>query len=261
MMKKWLSVGIAAGSLLTVTAYAMPIEMNLLGGGLSVLDSLFLIGVGLTLIGIFLLCIAFLKPQKVKVPYEETEDDAFLNSLIEDAVSQTVAEEEPEDSEAEPEEDEAIDAIQEESVAEEPEEVPADAKSQDDETDEDPTEEETAVEEDDTVIEEESEPEDTPEEKNFPTLTLTGLNNGEFKVFPLKECVTLGRRPDNDLIFSDTTVSGVHCEITVEDGTVYLCDKNSTNGTYLNGIKIAEKTAIKKGDVMVLGQLELKISL
>lgn len=261
MMKKWLSVGIAAGSLLTATAYAMPIEMNLLGGGLSVLDSLFLIGVGLTLIGIFLLCIAFLKPQKVKAPYEETEDDAFLNSLIEDAVSQTAAEEEPEDSEAEPEEDEAIDAIQEEFVAEEPAEVPADVQPQDDETDEDPTEEETAVEEDDTVIEEESEQEDTPEEKNFPTLTLTGLNNGEFKVFPLKECVTLGRRPDNDLIFSDTTVSGAHCEITVEDGTVYLCDKNSTNGTYLNGIKIAEKTAIKKGDVMVLGQLELKISL
>lgn len=260
MMKKWLSVGIAASSLLPATAYAMPIEMNLLGGGISVLDSLFLIGVGLTLIGIFLLCIAFLKPQKVKAPYEETEDDAFLNSLIEDAVSQTAAEEESEDSEAEPEENEA-EAIQEEPVAEEPTEVPADVKLQEDETDEAPTEEETVVEEENTVIVEEPEPEDTPEGKNFPTLTLTGLNNGEFKVFPLKECVTLGRRPDNDLIFSDTTVSGAHCEITVEDGTVYLCDKNSTNGTYLNGIKLAEKTEIKKGDVMVLGQLELKISL
>ena len=73
--------------------------------------------------------------------------------------------------------------------------------------------------------------------------------------------VTLGRRPENDLIFTDTTVSGLHCEITVEEDTVYLTDKNSTNGTYLNGEKITEKTQIQKGDIMVLGQVELKISI
>lgn len=238
MMKKWVLAFLAAVSQFTVTAFAMPVELNLLGGGLSVLDSLLLIGVGIALIGILLLCIAFLKPQKNQ---EEPEnEDGFLEQLIEETAIKTV--EESLDEEELPEEEEEETLPEEESIAEEvPEETPA----------EEPVEE--MVEE--PIVEE---PE---EEKVYPTLTLTGINNGEFKILPLKDVVTLGRRPENDLIFTDTTVSGLHCEITVEEDKVYLTDKNSTNGTYLNGEKITEKTQIQKGDIMVLGQVELKISI
>ncbi len=244
MMKKWVLAFLAAVSQFTLTAFAMPVELNLLGGGLSVLDSLLLIGVGIALIGILFLCIAFVKPQKSK---EETED-GFLQQLIEETAIQTAAEsldeEEAEDLSEEEAEEEPL-----------PEEEPIEEA-----TPEEMVEEPAAEEPEEEPIEEMVE-EEPQEEKVYPTLTLTGINNGEFKILPLKDAVTLGRRPDNDLIFTDTTVSGLHCEITVEEDKVYLTDKNSTNGTYLNGEKITEKTQIQKGDIMVLGQMELKISI
>ncbi len=264
MKRKWLLAIPFIASQLTITAFAMPIEMNLFGGGLSVLDSLLLIGIGLALIGVLFLCIAFLKPQKKEE--EPIADDAFLKQLIEqtaiaNADTDEEAEEEflaeqAEESEEETDQEEMEEAEEEDKT---PEEEP-EKMEEETETEPEPEclEEEAEVEPEPECLEEETEPEPL---ENCPTITLTGINNGEFKIFPLRGTVTLGRRPGNDMIFSDTTVSGVHCEILVEEDKVYLLDKGSTNGTYLNGQKITEKTEIHKGDVMVLGQMELKISI
>ena len=226
--------------MLMATAFAVTIDLDLLGGGLSVLDGLFLIGVGLVLLGILLLCIAFFKPVKHDSEEEDNVAD-FLEAIAPEA----------EDAEAFTEDE--TEPVEEE-ITESPEEFPeeeAEAEDPEEELEEEPQESETEEEID-------KEPE---EEKVYPTLTFTGLNNGEFKILPLKESVTLGRRLENDLIFSDTTISGVHCEITVEEDKIYLEDRDSTNGTFLNGTRITEKTEIHKGDILALGQMELRIGI
>ncbi|MBR5152934.1 MAG: FHA domain-containing protein [Clostridia bacterium] len=238
MGKKLLGVLLCLCTWMSVPAYALSIDLSLFTGGLSVLDALFLIGAGFTLIGILFLCLAVFQgdkeepvlvaPISVAIPVEETE--------VED--EEEDAEEIPEEESEEEPEDVAEESVDEETTDEEPEEFV-------DEPEE--TEEDSSAEE--------------PAPREYPTLTLTGTNNTEFKVLPLTESVTLGRRPGNDLVFADTTVSGVHCAITVEGDSVYLEDKGSTNGTYLNREKLTEKTEIKKGDILALGKLEFKISL
>lgn len=50
-------------------------------------------------------------------------------------------------------------------------------------------------------------------------------------------------------------VSGTHASITVEGDEISIIDLNSTNGTFLNGIKIVpgNKTIVNPGDVVGLG--------
>lgn len=254
--KLWLAF-IGAGTLMTMPVFALSIDLNLFAGGLSVLDSLLLIGLGLVLLGVLFLCIAFLKPDKEIVD----EPEEFFHQLMQEEVLEEPVEEEIEEELPEEEVPEILEEAEQESeevsveeilAEEEPEEIPVEEIPAEEEPEEVPVEEE--------IIEEEPE-EEPEEERNYPTLTLTGINHEDFKVLPLKEKVTLGRRPDNDLVFADTTVSGSHCAITVEEDAVFLCDLGSTNGTYINTKRISEKVEIHKGDIIALGQLEFRISI
>lgn len=52
------------------------------------------------------------------------------------------------------------------------------------------------------------------------------------------ETTTIGRSADSSLIIKDSLVSLRHAEIGCQDGLFYLRDLNSTNGTFLNGVKV-----------------------
>jgi len=53
----------------------------------------------------------------------------------------------------------------------------------------------------------------------------------------------VGRGPDNDIIINETsTASAHHFEIRKENGSYKIHDLNSTNGTFVNGERIAEAT-------------------
>ncbi len=227
MGKKILGILVCLCTVLTMPAYALSINLSLFSGGLSVLDGLFLIGAGLALIGVLLICIALLKKDK---EIEENED----------------IEEEPDMEEV------PLEESREEELSEEDTEEPMEAVIPVEEPEAEPEPEEIAGED-----EEEIEAED---ETVYPTLTLTGMNHVDFKILPLKQSVSLGRRQGNDLIFDDTTISGIHCEILVEEDQVFVLDKDSTNGTYVNRKKIIEKTELHKGDILTLGKMEFKVS-
>jgi len=68
------------------------------------------------------------------------------------------------------------------------------------------------------------------------------------KLFPLEEGETImGRNPDNDIMINDTRVSRAHVRVQVSGETVTVEDLGSTNGTFVNGEKIAAYT-LKDGD-------------
>ena len=77
--------------------------------------------------------------------------------------------------------------------------------------------------------------------------------------FPLPEGVTrVGRRSGNDLILPDSYTSGAHAHLTRDGDTVTVTDDGSTNGTLLNGDRLApgEATPLRDGDVLVFGQTQ-----
>lgn len=71
-----------------------------------------------------------------------------------------------------------------------------------------------------------------------------------------KEKVTVGRKPSNDIVLDDPTVSGVHAAFLHMQHT-YIEDMNSTNGVKLNG-KAVNKRQLNHGDIVLIGQHEFK---
>ena len=101
-----------------------------------------------------------------------------------------------------------------------------------------------------------------------PTLTvhltfMTGPRRGERMALNLAPRAQLGRIQGADLPLSqDPEVSSRHAEIEVLDnGRVVLRDLGSTNGTRLNGIAIQATHPVQSGDVIGVGQTELRIAL
>lgn len=64
--------------------------------------------------------------------------------------------------------------------------------------------------------------------------------------------ITIGRESSNDLIVNDAKVLRHHLQIVQKDnGEVEAVDMGSTNGTMVNGVRIAAPTQLKSGDTVV----------
>jgi hypothetical protein len=75
--------------------------------------------------------------------------------------------------------------------------------------------------------------------------------------FPLgAERVTIGRRPDSDVLLDDVTVSRDHALIVRRSGDWYLDDLGSLNGTYVNRERI-ESRRLDDGDELQVGKYKL----
>lgn len=68
--------------------------------------------------------------------------------------------------------------------------------------------------------------------------------------------VRIGALTDNDFIISDDTVSRFHCQIIHEEDNYILKDLSSTNGTYIDGVRIREGF-LTTGSRIKLGESEL----
>ena len=70
---------------------------------------------------------------------------------------------------------------------------------------------------------------------------------------------TIGRVDDNTFPIAESSVSSHHCEILLRGADVVVHDLNSTNGTFINGNQITGEAVLKPGQVLKLGQIELKL--
>src|SRR3954465_8506457 len=68
-----------------------------------------------------------------------------------------------------------------------------------------------------------------------------------------KPLFTIGRRSETDLRLPGADISRVHAEISIENGSCVIRDKQSRFGTFINGEKHSEKV-LAHGDQIRLGQ-------
>ena len=73
-------------------------------------------------------------------------------------------------------------------------------------------------------------------------------------------CV-IGRGAKADLSLADTTVSYRHAMVENIGGRIWISDMGSTNGVYVNDVRIGGKTPLQAGDVIRLGEQILVLSL
>jgi pSer/pThr/pTyr-binding forkhead associated (FHA) protein len=73
--------------------------------------------------------------------------------------------------------------------------------------------------------------------------------------FPLEgDQLTIGRDANNGVAINDAEVSRKHSRLTFQGGKYVLEDLGSTNGTFVNGQRLAGPMVLKAGDVVSLGE-------
>ncbi len=70
------------------------------------------------------------------------------------------------------------------------------------------------------------------------------------------DCLTIGRKADNDLAIDDHTASGHHARIVKIQSVYFLEDLKSTNGTSVNNRPV-ERHQLRDADVITIGQHRL----
>jgi len=73
------------------------------------------------------------------------------------------------------------------------------------------------------------------------------------QTFPLRGEVQLGREKDNAIVVADQKVSRHHALLSPLDETYIIQDQGSANGTYVNGVRIAQPTRLHHEDKIRLG--------
>ena len=115
--------------------------------------------------------------------------------------------------------------------------------------------------------------EDEYPEDNGATRKLPGTNKGyRFQLTEVNdsavmyrcnisgEKIKIGRKADVcNIVLTDKTISGEHCEVYVRSGRVFVNDVGSSNGTFVDGIKIDSEVEIRTGSTLKLGKTEYRV--
>ena len=75
-----------------------------------------------------------------------------------------------------------------------------------------------------------------------------------------QETITIGRNNNNDIHINNLGVSKKHASITCQNGSYFIEDLNSTNGTLLNNEK-STKAGLSGKDIITIGKHTLFVSI
>lgn len=81
---------------------------------------------------------------------------------------------------------------------------------------------------------------------------------GEFPLRMNREIV-IGRSNDLDMVLVEDMVSRRHAKISSTDSEIYIQDLGSTNGTFVNGEKVAGRAQLHEGDRILVGTSIIKV--
>src|SRR6201989_2278831 len=77
-----------------------------------------------------------------------------------------------------------------------------------------------------------------------------------FRILP-GNIKTIGRAARADVIVDAALVSRLHCRLTAGATELEMVDLDSTNGTFVNGVRATEATRLRSGDKLGVGRVEL----
>jgi serine phosphatase RsbU (regulator of sigma subunit) len=89
-------------------------------------------------------------------------------------------------------------------------------------------------------------------------LTLADISGETWSVDILTGEKILGRAESVDIRLDHSSISRHHCRFWMEADTCFVADCGSTNGTFVNGLKV-EKEILKPGDTIIVGRFELVV--
>jgi len=73
--------------------------------------------------------------------------------------------------------------------------------------------------------------------------------------------VRIGRREPCELLLRDTEVSGLHCQVQLRDGQLQVVDLGSTNGSFIDGLRVEGTATLSSGVTLQVGRQFLKVEL
>lgn len=110
------------------------------------------------------------------------------------------------------------------------------------------------------VMEEEEESDEEERSVGAPADRIVRLDTGE--VIEIDGIVRIGkdRSYTTYLIEGNTTISRRHAELKIKDGDLYIKDKGSTNGTFLDGVRLKPEVPVKvkKGQIIMLSNVKFE---
>ena len=68
----------------------------------------------------------------------------------------------------------------------------------------------------------------------------------------------IGRTTPADIVLSHKSISREHCIIGIANDELLVTDLSSTNGTYIDGVRISRATILPVGSILRVGQISLK---
>ena len=92
------------------------------------------------------------------------------------------------------------------------------------------------------------------------SLSSTVMESTNAQVFVTPK-VTVGRAPECDFILPHEMVSSLHGSFSYHHKQWWYEDLKSTNGSYLEDLRVEETVVVKDGDVLFCGEVDINISI
>ena len=96
--------------------------------------------------------------------------------------------------------------------------------------------------------------------KGVPTFVMIEPKQHRGRTFTLSSTLTIGRTDDNSIVINDDSfISSHHARIEIRPDAVWVVDLKSTNGSFVNGQRIAGERSVRKGDRIQVGSTVLEM--
>ncbi|MGB0513300.1 MAG: FHA domain-containing protein [Wenzhouxiangellaceae bacterium] len=84
-------------------------------------------------------------------------------------------------------------------------------------------------------------------------------NQADGSKTPVEGAIEIGRGAECELVLDCMNCSRVHARMDVAGGALWVEDRHSTNGTFVNKRKISERTQLQDGDAVQFGDVRFRV--
>ncbi len=79
------------------------------------------------------------------------------------------------------------------------------------------------------------------------------------KKFSIDRDMLVGRHQSADLVLQSAEISRKHAAFLLKEQALYVQDLNSSNGSFVNDLRIADETLLKEGDIVQFASLKFSV--